>query len=74
MTSQHVYNNKVRDEVEWRTTVVLAINYSTQTRKNEIYLFYIQLKFKWFIEGFLMHEKRKNKSADVDLTPSVCVL
>ena len=37
----------------------------------------LQFKFKWFIEGFLGHEKRKTisltGSGHVDLTPSVCV-
>ena len=40
-------------------------------------LFYsINKNFKWFIEGFLGHEKRKTSLptwSDVDLTPSVCV-
>ena len=53
-----------RDEVEWRdccslhTVTSSVIYYSTHTRKNVIYLFYTIKKFKWFIEGFLGHEKK----------------
>ena len=65
-----------RNEVEWRDccclhAVTSSVQY-THTRKKVIYLFYtvkIQMVY-WRILGAW---KKKNKSADVDLTPSVCV-
>ena len=74
MTSQHVYNNKAGDEVEWRDYCCSCnqLQY-TDTEKCNRFVLYNKSSNDLF-EGFLGQEKRKNKSADVDLTPSVCVL
>ena len=77
MKSQRVKNKKGRHEVEWRHCSLHAVTssviyYSTHIRKNVIYLFYtiqIQMVY-WRIFGTW---KKKNKSADVDLTSSLCV-
>ena len=48
------------------------IYYSTHTRKNVINLFYT-IRIQMVYWRIMSSWKKKNKSADVELTPSVCV-